>query len=72
MATKKNTKKTDYEKIYYMLLHDADDILFRLYELKDEVFSGEMTHKDTVHQLFDLCSELDNAIDKVQKLEYND
>jgi hypothetical protein len=65
MATKKKAV-INYRKIAEEFAIEVDDVLFALYETKDMTLNGELTHKDLINDLFNLCSKLENAMSKYE------
>jgi hypothetical protein len=37
--------------------------------LKDEAFNGEVTHKELVERLFEMCHALDKALDTIEVVQ---
>ena len=77
MATKKNTKKktekkTDAAKeltLYKSFADEVSEIHYKLFNLKEDAFNGEITHKDLIERLFELCHAIDKALDIVEVVE---
>jgi len=67
MTTKKKKTVIDYRQVSEELAADVDDVLFALYETKDMTLNGELTHKDLINDLFNLCSKLENTMSKYEE-----
>jgi len=66
MATKKK-KIVNHAKIAYRLSDDVSSVLFDLYELQDETFGGNITNKDLILGLFEVCHKLESALSDYEK-----
>jgi len=66
MATK-NKNTINYRKISENFANEIDNVLFNLYEVKDMVFTGDITNKDLIHELFSICHSLENAMAKYEE-----
>ena len=77
MTTNKNTKKktekkTDAAKeltLYKTFADEVSNVHYTLFRLKEDTFNGEITHKELVERLFELCYSLDKALDTVEGVE---
>lgn len=78
MATKKNTKKKKIEKkvdvakelaLYKTFADEVSNVHYTLFNLKEDAFNGELTHKELVERLFELCHSIDKALDAVEEVE---
>lgn len=72
MAKTKKTKKPNYEKVYNQFHHDMDTVLFNLFELKDDAFNGNLTHKEMVERLFEVCAQMNNSMETAEFSAYED
>jgi hypothetical protein len=57
----------NYRKISENLASEVDNVLFNLYEVKDMAFTGDITNKDLIHELFSICHSLENAMAKYEE-----
>lgn len=69
MATK---KKINFEKAYKDFAHDVDTTLFSLYQLKDDVFEGTITHREMLDKLFEITAQLTHAFEKSEEKVYGE
>jgi hypothetical protein len=77
MATKKNNKNNknkktdkkivvvDEQAIYKTFVDEVSEVHYSLFNLKDDAFNGDVTHKDLVERLVEMCHALDKALDTV-------
>jgi len=83
MATKKNNKKKTEKKtvvvdelaLYKTFADEVSEVHYSLFHLKDDVFIGEVSNKELVERLFELCHALDKALDTIEVVQddgYND
>lgn len=72
MAKTKKTKKTNYEKVYKQFHYEMDTVLFNLFELKDDAFNGNLTHKEMVERLFEVCAQMNNSMETAEASAYED
>lgn len=66
MATKKKTTKkaVNFEDIYHKFTVDVDDCALQLFELKNSVMSGNITHTELIEDLWSISCKLNAAIEK--------
>ena len=77
MATKKNNKKKTEKKVdtakeltlYKAFADEVSNVHYTLFGLKEDAFNGELTHKELVEKLFELCHSLDKALDSVEEVD---
>lgn len=64
MPTKKKTKKkpVNFEKAYNKLMADMESVCFTLFEVKEMVTSGTITHKDLIEELYELCHSMSDSL----------
>jgi hypothetical protein len=80
MATKKNNKKKTEKKtvvvdeltLYKTFADEVSEIHYSLFHLKDDVFSGEVSNKELIERLFDMCHALDKALDPIEVVQDDD
>jgi DNA-binding Xre family transcriptional regulator len=80
MATKKTKKKTEKKNVvvveeltlYKTFADEVSEVHYSLFNLKDDVFIGEVSNKELVERLFKLCHALDKALDIVEVVHHND
>jgi hypothetical protein len=80
MATKKNNKKKTEKKtvvvdeltLYKTFADEVSEVHYSLFNLKDDVFIGEVSNKELVERLFELCHALDKALDTVEVVQHDD
>jgi hypothetical protein len=79
MATKKNNKKKTEKKtivvdeltLYKTFADEVSEVHYSLFNLKDDVFIGEVSNKELVERLFELCHALDKALDTVEVVQHD-
>ena len=77
MATKKNNKKKTEKKtvvvdeltLYKTFADEVSEVHYSLFHLKDDVFIGEVSNKELVERLFELCHALDKALDTIEVVQ---
>lgn len=81
MATKKKAKKKTEKKVvvaeeltlYKTFADEVSEIHYKLFNLREDAFNGEVTHKELIERLFELCHSIDKALDTVEVAEdYDD
>jgi hypothetical protein len=79
MATKKTKKKTEKKNVvveeltlYKTFADEVSEVHYSLFRLKDDTFNGEVTHKELVERLFELCHALDKALDTIEVVQDDD
>jgi hypothetical protein len=80
MATKKNNKKKTEKKtvvveeltLYKTFADEVSEVHYSLFNLKDDVFIGEVSNKELVERLFELCHALDKALDTIEVVQDGD
>jgi hypothetical protein len=76
MATKKTKKKTEKKTVvveeltlYKTFADEVSDVHYSLFRLKDDAFNGEVTNKELIERLFELCHSLDKALDTIEVVQ---
>ena len=77
MATKKKVKKKTEKKVvvveeltlYKAFADEVSEIHYKLFNLREDAFNGEVTHKELIERLFELCHSIDKALDTVEGVE---
>ena len=77
MATKKNNKKKTEKKtvvvdeltLYKTFADEVSEVHYSLFHLKDDVFIGEVSNKELIERLFEMCHALDKALDTVEVVQ---
>jgi hypothetical protein len=76
MATKKNNKKTEKKTVvvdeltlYKTFADEVSEVHYSLFHLKDDVFIGEVSNKELIERLFEMCHALNKALDTIEVLE---
>jgi hypothetical protein len=77
MATKKNNKKKTEKKtvvveeltLYKTFADEVSEVHYSLFNLKDDVFIGEVSNKELVERLFEMCHALDKALDTIEVVQ---
>jgi hypothetical protein len=76
MATKKTKKKTEKKNVvveeltlYKTFADEVSEVHYNLFHLKDDVFIGEVSNKELVERLFELCHALDKALDTIEVVQ---
>jgi hypothetical protein len=79
MATKKTKKKIEKKNVvveeltlYKTFADEVSEVHYSLFRLKDDAFNGEVTHKELVERLFELCHALDKALDTIEVVQDDD
>ena len=79
MATKKTKKKTEKKNVvveeltlYKTFADEVSEVHYSLFNLKDDVFIGEVSNKELVERLFELCHSLDKALDTIEVVQDGD
>lgn len=70
MAKTKKTNKIDYKKVYNQFHYEMDSVMFNLFELKDKTFSGDITHKEIIESLFEICAEMNKSMESAEHNTY--
>jgi len=73
MANKKKNV-VDYKKVYNKFSKDVDDVLYLIHNLKENVFEGNISHKDMIDELFSISYKLGAAFETAENVidPYND
>lgn len=77
MATKKKTNKKTVKKdvvaeeltLYKTFADEVSEIHYKLFSLREDAFKGEVTYKELIERLFELCHSIDKALDIVEVAE---
>jgi hypothetical protein len=77
MATKKNNKKKTEKKtvvveeltLYKTFADEVSEVHYSLFNLKDDVFIGEVSNKELIERLFEMCHALDKALDTIEVVQ---
>lgn len=76
MATKKTKKKTEKKNVvveeltlYKTFADEVSEVHYSLFCLKDDAFNGEVTHKELVERLFEMCHALDKSLDTIEVVQ---
>lgn len=74
MATKKKktVKKINWEKNSNKFARDIDNAMIDLWDLRDDVFNGEITHKEMIEKIFTICSKFNNACETFEESRWQD
>jgi hypothetical protein len=58
--------------LYKTFADEVSEVHYSLFNLKDDVFIGEVSNKELVERLFELCHALDTALDTVEVVQHDD
>jgi hypothetical protein len=58
--------------LYKTFADEVSEVHYSLFNLKDDVFIGEVSNKELVERLFELCHALDKALDTVEVVQDDD
>ena len=78
MATKKTKKKIEKKNVvveeltlYKTFADEVSEVHYNLFHLKDDVFIGEVSNKELIERLFELCHALDKALDTIEVVQHD-
>jgi len=72
MAKKKKTKQVNWKDVAVKFNRDMDRGLVDLYNMKDDVFRGEITHNELIEQLFSICAKFNTAFQNFEESSWGD
>ena len=79
MATKKTKKKIEKKNVvveeltlYKTFADEVSEVYYKLFNLKEDAFNGEVTHKELVERLFKLCHSIGASLDTIDVVQDDD